>query len=279
MTEWTLGGEPLSLLFLYFLWYSFLGWVMETCWTSIRRRQFVNRGFLNGPLCPIYGFGILMMVLLLSRFTTNLIVFYAAAVVTMSAWEYLVGWLLEVTTHMRYWDYSRHKYNLHGRICLQCSLFWGVGAYVAIYWIHPATERLFARVSEPWRQGIALALFAVLLVDVVFTVHSLAIITSLMEKARNAQEELERRAKELAADPRQKLDEARVQAALLKLELEERDFLADAAHYSRALRYRYEQMGGERYSKLFERIRTDYVQLQEVWDEKRAQLKSKVTKK
>lgn len=237
------------------------------------------RGFLHGPICPIYGFGIMMMVLLLSRFTRNLVVFYVVAVVTMSAWEYLVGWLLEIATHMRYWDYSSHKYQLHGRICLECSLFWGVGAYVAIYWIHPATVGLFGRLDPLLRQVLAGVLAAVLLADVAVTVRSLAMTTIFMEKARAAHEELERRRRELASAQRQKLDEALVQAALLKLELEERDWLADAAHYSRRFRHRYEQMGGGRYGKLLERIRQDHVQLKAYRKEKLAALKSHVQEK
>lgn len=121
----TVLGVPLPLLFLYFLWYSLLGWIMETIYCSIKERRFVFRGFLKGPICPIYGFGVLMMVLVLSRFTQNVFLFYLVATVTMSAWEYFVGWLLEKTTHMKYWDYSDHRFNLEGRICLNTSLFWG----------------------------------------------------------------------------------------------------------------------------------------------------------
>ena len=151
----TVLGIPLPLLFLYFLWYSFLGWIMETVYCSIRERRFVFRGFLKGPICPIYGFGVLMMVLWLSKFTQNAFLFYLVATVTMSAWEYLVGWLLEVTTHMKYWDYSDHRFHLKGRICLSTSLFWGVAAYAAIYWIHPATVRLFQLLTPLWQTLLA----------------------------------------------------------------------------------------------------------------------------
>lgn len=114
----TCAGVPLPLLVLYFLWYSFLGWCMETAFCSISERRFVFRGFLKGPICPIYGFGVMVMVLWLQQFTQNFFLFYLIATVTMSAWEYFVGWLLEVTTHMKYWDYSHRRFNLKGRICL-----------------------------------------------------------------------------------------------------------------------------------------------------------------
>lgn len=261
--ELTMFGEPVSLLFLYFLWYSFLGWVMETCWCSVRARRFVARGFLKGPVCPIYGFGVMLMVLWLSHFTKNLLVFYGIAVISMSVWEYAVAWLLETTTHMRYWDYSDKKINLHGRICLQCSLFWGVGAYVAIYWIHPATAELFARLDTFLRQWLAVALGAALLADAAFTIRSLAMTTVFLEKAKNAHAELERRRSELAQSGKRRLEEARVQAALLQLELREKDLLADAAYYSRRFRQRYAKLGGARYEGLVQRIRREQQLLRE----------------
>lgn len=273
MQELTIFGEPVSLLLLYFLWYSFLGWVMETCWCSAHEHHFVARGFLKGPICPIYGSGVMLMVLWLSRFTDNLFAFYVIAVVSMSAWEYFVAWMLETTTHMRYWDYSNQKFNLHGRICLACSLFWGVGAYVAIYWIHPATVELFGRLDTLARQVLAIVLGAVTLTDTVFTIRSLAMTTIFMEKAKNAQAELERRRAELAESGRQRLDEAKLQAALLQLELREKDFLADAAHYSKRFRQRYAHLGGLRYDKLVQRIRSDQQQLREYRVQRLAKLK------
>ena len=152
----TCAGVPLPLLVLYFLWYSFLGWCMETAFCSISERRFVFRGFLKGPICPIYGFGVMVMVLWLQQFTQNFFLFYLIATVTMSAWEYFVGWLLEVTTHMKYWDYSHRRFNLKGRICLGNSLYWGIAAYAAIFWIHPATQRLFGHLStvaQTWLAG------------------------------------------------------------------------------------------------------------------------------
>ena len=140
MTEPILFGFPITLLFLYFMVYSFLGWIMETTYCSIGERRFVARGFLYGPICPIYGVGVLMMICWFAPFTGNPILFYAIAVICMSAWEYLVGWFLETTTHIKYWDYSMHKLNLHGRICLWVSLTWGVLALSLIH-IYEPTRR------------------------------------------------------------------------------------------------------------------------------------------
>ena len=111
----SLMGFPLSNLFLYFILYSFLGWVMETCYCSIVERRLVARGFLYGPICPIYGGGVTLMILFFTPLKQNLALFYVVAVVVMTSWEYFVAWVLEVTTHVKYWDYSNFRLNLKGR--------------------------------------------------------------------------------------------------------------------------------------------------------------------
>ena len=118
MPELMLLGYPLSTLFLYFCFYSCAGWCMETVYCSILEKRFVPRGFLHGPLCPIYGVGVLLMILFFAPLKGNLALFYIVSTVVMSAWEYFVGWFLEVTTHIKYWDYSMYRFNLKGRICL-----------------------------------------------------------------------------------------------------------------------------------------------------------------
>ncbi|MCD8126080.1 MAG: putative ABC transporter permease [Clostridiales bacterium] len=257
MTEPTLLGYPISLLFLYFLWYSFLGWFMETCWCSFFKRKFVARGFLKGPICPIYGIGILMMVLFFTGVMGYPALFYAVSTVTLSAWEYFVGWLLEVTTHTRYWDYSQKPFNLHGRIRLDYCLFWGVAAYLVLYFLHPATERLFAGIPLLTRQVLAGVAAVITLADIVTTTRNLAMTTVLMERAKAVNAELDRRREELAQSGRQRLDETRLQAALLQLELKETDLLADAAYYSARFRHRYDHLGSQRYRKLLNRIREE----------------------
>ena len=151
----TILGHSIQELFLYFLFYSFLGWLMETCYCSLHERRLVPRGFLYGPICPIYGCGVLLMILFFTPLKGNLLLFYVVAVIVMTSWEYFVAWLLEVTTHVKYWDYSNSRFNLKGRVCLWVALVWGVLSYVVIFWIHPAVERLYLRIprSEERRVG------------------------------------------------------------------------------------------------------------------------------
>lgn len=182
---------PFSLTFLYFVWYSFLGWCMESTFCSICQKRWINRGFLHLPLCPIYGVGVLIMVNFFTPFVDHIPLFYLMATVVMSAWEYFVGWLLEVTTHVKYWDYSHRRFNIKGRICLGNSLWWGIAAYLAIFLIHPATAQLFSRLAPLPRQILALVLGIVILIDTIITIRDLALLTSALSRVEAARVQLE----------------------------------------------------------------------------------------
>lgn len=182
MPEPSLLGYPLSTLILYFVFYSIVGWAMETVYCSIPARRFVPRGFLHGPLCPIYGAGVLLMILFFEPLKGNLFVFYIVSTATMSAWEYFVGWFLEATTHVKYWDYSKFRFNLKGRICLWVCLTWGVLSYVTIFWLHPPVAGLFDRLPPPARRISALVLTVLILTDAAFTIRELALVAKAMKK-------------------------------------------------------------------------------------------------
>lgn len=191
MSEPTLLGYPVTLLILFFFFYSFVGWVMETCYCSVLQRKYVARGFLYGPICPIYGVGVLMMILFFKPLTGNPVLFYITAVVVMSAWEYFVGWLLETTTHVKYWDYSHVRFNLQGRICLPISLTWGVLSYVVIFWIHPHTEALLAQIA-PWLSHVLCgAAIGVLISDATLTIRELALVGKLTRSLARISDELQ----------------------------------------------------------------------------------------
>ena len=113
-------------LFLWFLFYSFCGWVYESILVSILERRPVNRGFLNGPLCPIYGAGAVGAVVVLGQVHNPLVVFLLS-MVGASILEYVTSWVMEALFHARWWDYSDYKFNLNGRICLLGAFVFGVG--------------------------------------------------------------------------------------------------------------------------------------------------------
>lgn len=209
MTEPMLFGFPISLLFLYFIFYAFLGWVMETCYCSILEKRFVARGFLYGPICPIYGVGVLMMICWFAPLTGNPLLFYIVAVVCMSAWEYLVGWFLETTTHIKYWDYSMYKFNLHGRICLHICLTWGLLAYIVIFWVHPFVASVIGLLNVNTQHVLAIVLLVLLAADATLTIRELMLVSRMMTKLNETGDELRLQLALGKAELSDYLDEAR----------------------------------------------------------------------
>lgn len=184
-------GYPIYDLFLYFIFYSFLGWVMETCYCSICEHRLVPRGFLYGPICPIYGTGVLLMILFFTPLKRNLVLFYVVAVAVMSSWEYFVAWLLETTTHVKYWDYSHFRFNLKGRICLWVALVWGILSYIVIFYIHPPIEAHFDQVPLVLKYALGAVLLITLLVDATLTIRHLALLSKLVVGVTALGEELQ----------------------------------------------------------------------------------------
>ncbi len=187
----TILDFPLVELFIYFALYSFLGWVMETCYCSIKEHRLVPRGFLYGPVCPIYGGGVVLMLLFFTPLKGNLLLFYAVSVVVMTTWEYLVAWVLETTTHVKYWDYSNYNFNIQGRVCLWVALVWGLLSYVVIFWIQPQVDRLYDLIPYRVHFTLAAVILVLLIIDCTLTIHHLALVSRLVTSVTTLGEELQ----------------------------------------------------------------------------------------
>ena len=125
------------ILFLLFLIYSAVGWLCESVYCSVPARKFINRGFLNGPLCPIYGVGALLADALLTPVAWSLPLLFLGGAIVTSVLEYFTGWLLETLFHAKWWDYSNKKWNLHGRVCLRNSILFGLMCVILLRVLHP----------------------------------------------------------------------------------------------------------------------------------------------
>jgi len=161
-------------LFLYFSIYAFVGWVMETVYASITAKRFINRGFLSGLFCPIYGFGALLIIIAASwvkEVFSNGIVAIAMGLIlsifSVTVLEYITGYILEKVFKCKWWDYSKDFGNIKGYICVKNSLMWGALAFVLIAVVHPFFEGLVMAVPETPRNFIALLLFIYLLGDTI----------------------------------------------------------------------------------------------------------------
>lgn len=121
----------------FFTIYAFLGWWLEVAFQALTKGKFINRGFLNGPVCPIYGFGMSILLLLLSPLADNFILLFIGSVILTSALEFITGYVLEKIFDKKWWDYTNTPYNIKGYISLSFSLMWGIAAVFAIHIIHP----------------------------------------------------------------------------------------------------------------------------------------------
>lgn len=127
---------------LYFFVYGFLGWCTEVAFAAWKEHRFVNRGFLNGPICPVYGIGVTLVVHFLSPYRSNLIILYITSTILVTALEWLTGFILERVFHNKWWDYSNMPLNLNGYVCLLFSLIWGVACVLIVDFIHPVIHKL-----------------------------------------------------------------------------------------------------------------------------------------
>lgn len=153
--------------------YSLIGWICEVVYCSILEHRFVNRGFLNGPVCPIYGFGALIVLFLLRPFSHNLVVLFITAVAVTTVLEYLSGWLLERLFATRWWDYSTLPFNLHGRICLRNSLLFGLMSVVGVRLVDPVLLQFLALIPTQVQVRLATGLAVLLAFDLAYTLKTL----------------------------------------------------------------------------------------------------------
>jgi uncharacterized membrane protein len=164
--------EGYSDLLLYFAIYSFVGWCLETIYVSIEERKLVNRGFLTGFFCPIYGFGALLIVFI-SHVVSVVVIDYSEALMTsillsvflVTALEYITGVLMEKVLKCRFWDYSDEGPNLNGYVCLKFSIVWGILAFVLLQILHPAVSQVVLRIPLSTRNSIAIILLIYFFVD------------------------------------------------------------------------------------------------------------------
>ena len=158
----------------YFFVYAFLGWCAEVVFAALGKGRFVNRGFLNGPVCPIYGVGLVTVLWCLTPLAGNLLWLYLGSVLLTTALELITGFLMEELFHQRWWDYSKMPLNIGGYVCPLFSLIWGVACVLIVDVLHPHVESLIQRIPEPLGT-VLLALFCgILLTDIVVTVATVA---------------------------------------------------------------------------------------------------------
>ena len=163
--------EDLSFLFII---YSFLGWATEVLYAFCRHRKFVNRGFLFGPFCPIYGFGVVLASKLLFDFRSNIVILYILSVIITSTLEFITSYVLEIFFQTTWWDYSNEKYNIDGKICLKFSLLWGLACVFIVEMVNPFVENLLGVFIN------RLGSYEILLLEIIFLYFCIDFIITLV---------------------------------------------------------------------------------------------------
>ena len=151
--------------FLLFLIYSFIGWLIEVIGKLIEKHKFINRGFLVGPICPIYGHGCILMILTLSRYKDNPLTLFIYAIFICSLLEYFTSYFMEKIFKTRWWDYSTKKFNLNGRICAETMIPFGILGTLVICVINPIFEYLLNLFNFETIKITAIVLFVIYIID------------------------------------------------------------------------------------------------------------------
>ena len=200
-----------AVIFLLLLFYSFLGWCGEMIYCSIGQRKLCEkRGFLNGPICPIYGHGALLVLMVLAGRWNSPVATFLVGMVLTSAVEYITSYVMEKLFHMRWWDYSRRRFNLGGRVCLLNSLLFGLACLVLRYGIQPRVYPPLAWLMDHHLLiPLALALFVIYAADIILSVRSAIQIGSRLEKLHAIQDELTEKLEALKREQQQKLEAQR----------------------------------------------------------------------
>ncbi|MEG2322031.1 MAG: putative ABC transporter permease [Bacilli bacterium] len=160
--------------FLLFIVYAFFGWFLEVLNALIRQKKFINRGFLIGPYCPIYGVGGVLITLVLTRYHHDPIALFIMALVMCAVLEYLTSYLMEKIFKARWWDYSSKKFNINGRICLETMIVFGLGGCFTIYVANPLVIPIITSFNPIITNIVAITLLILFLFDLIVSFKIIA---------------------------------------------------------------------------------------------------------
>ena len=188
--------------FMLFFIYAILGWIIETTLVSIEKRKFVNRGFLIGPYCPIYGFGGLAITILLKNYTKDPIVLFLMAVIICGTLEYFTSYIMEKIFKARWWDYSAKKYNINGRICLETVVPFGILGCLVMYVLNPITFKYLNMLSNSMLNIISAICFTIFITDNIVSYNVISSVTKTVKtinvgKIKDNTEEITKKVREV----------------------------------------------------------------------------------
>lgn len=206
--------------------YAFLGWCAEVVFAASNCGKFVNRGFLNGPVCPIYGFGMLLVIICLMPLKENLAILFIGSILLTSFLEFITGFALEKLFEDKWWDYSDEPFNIKGYVCLKFSLLWGLACVFIVDIVHPLIIRLINWLPDLLGLILISIFSAIMVADVVITVAA----TINMKKRLRMMTELGEKFKELSNRIGESLSDGTIEVKE-KLEFDRQEFEEIKAKY------------------------------------------------
>ena len=186
----------IQLLF-FFYFYCIVGWIWETSYVSVREKHFVNRGFMKGPMIPIYGTGAVLMLVVTLPFRSNLILMFLAGSISATLMELLTGMTMEAIFKVRYWDYSEVKLNFKGYISLWSSLLWGVFTLGLVEIIHKPVDSLMHMIAVKYLNLIVMLISLIFVSDLMSSVKTALDIRDILVKLEAVKDEVGRYQKRL----------------------------------------------------------------------------------
>ncbi len=176
----------------FFYFYCFLGWVWETCYVSVLKARWVNRGFMRGPFLPIYGSGAIVVLVFTLPFRTNAVLVFFAGMISATILEYFTGVAMEKLFHVRYWDYSNQRFNLNGYICVTSSLAWGGFSVVLTLYGHRLVEKMTMRINSNFLEVIVFLLTVYISIDMAESVREAFNLKEVLLSLEESSEEFRR---------------------------------------------------------------------------------------
>ena len=183
-----------SELVLFFFIYAEIGWLWETIFCSIKAKKFMYRGFLMGPYCPIYGFGVLMVLYFIDPFQNNVFLLFILSTIVVTVLEYLTSYVLEKLFHTTWWDYHKVPFNIQGRVALPVSLFWGFCCVIVVKFVQPLVNEYVGHLNSTFGVSLSIIIVFIMLLDTVVSVRKIFSFQKAIEKL---DAKLEEQAKEL----------------------------------------------------------------------------------
>ncbi|GAA0123194.1 putative ABC transporter permease [Clostridium faecium] len=183
-------GFSFYYLFSYFIIYSFIGWCLEVLYHLYSSKKFVNRGFLHGPICPIYGSCGALMAWFLTPIVNNPVYLFLGGFILATTIEYITGYLLEKLFGTRWWDYTDDKFNIKGYVCLRFSIYWGIISIFVMRVVHPRIEAFVYSIPLFLSETLYTLILILFVVDFTLTINNLIEFNNILKELNNIADDI-----------------------------------------------------------------------------------------